>query len=58
MTNWTKIAEGRALRIPAEELERVAPALDALEAAFRPLVATIPHELEPAIVFRAAEDAA
>jgi hypothetical protein len=45
------------LDIPAPDLERIAPALDSLEAAFRPLVSTIGHDVEPAVIFRAAEDA-
>ncbi|MEX2263530.1 MAG: hypothetical protein WD696_16350 [Bryobacteraceae bacterium] len=53
MTDWKKIAEARGLNIPAADLERIAPSLDALEAAFRPLTASIPHETEPAVVFHA-----
>ena len=49
------MAESSGLGIP--DLERIVPALDALEAAFRPLVKTIPHDVEPAPMFRAAEDA-
>ena len=30
--------------------------LDALEAAFRPLVKAIPHDVEPALIFRAAAE--
>ena len=33
----------------ATEMERLVPILDAVEKAFRPLVATIPHATEPAI---------
>jgi len=57
MKNWKMIAEASRPEIPAEEMVRVAPPLDALEEAFRPLVATIPLEIEPAVVFRASEDA-
>lgn len=42
------------LNIP--DMERIVPALEGLEAAFRPLVKTIPHDTEPALTFRAAED--
>ena len=42
------------MAIPA--MERIIPALDALEAAFRPLVQTIPYDVEPALSFRAADD--
>ncbi len=52
MKNWKKIAEANDLRIPESDLERIVPALETLEAAFRPLVKTIPDEIEPAITFR------
>ena len=52
MKNWKKIAEANDLRIPESDLERIAPALEILEAAFRPLAKTIPDEIEPAITFR------
>ena len=52
MKNWQKIAEARGLDIPAADLERIAPALDAMEAAFRPLTKNIPDDVEPAITFR------
>ena len=39
------------LGIPEDELARITPSLDALEAAFRPLVQTIPLETEPALTF-------
>ena len=54
MKQWKEIAQATGLEIPA--MERIIPALDALEAAFRPLVKTIPHDVEPALIFRAAED--
>jgi hypothetical protein len=54
--DWKKIARASGLTISEADLERVAPALDALEAAFRPLARTLQRELEPAITFRAAED--
>jgi hypothetical protein len=49
MKNWKSIAHGNQLDLTPEELDRAATALDALESAFRPLVATIPHDVEPAI---------
>ncbi len=51
MKNWKIIAETNELRIPAPDLERITPALDALEAAFRPLVKNIPDDVEPAVSF-------
>jgi hypothetical protein len=55
MKNWKQMAESGGLEIP--DIERIVPPLDALEAAFRPLVRAIPHDVEPALTFRAvAED--
>ena len=51
MKNWKKIAEGSDVRIPESDLERIAPALDALESAFRPLARSIPDQVEPAVTF-------
>ena len=48
--NWKKIAEASGLAFTDEHLAAFAPALDALEAAFRPLLSTIPFETEPAII--------
>ena len=54
MKQWKNIAEAAGLEIP--DMERIVPALDALEAAFRPLAKTIPHDVEPAVIFHAAEE--
>lgn len=51
MKNWKKIAEGNDVHVPESDLEHIAPALDALESAFRPLARSIPDEVEPAITF-------
>jgi hypothetical protein len=51
MTDWNLLAEAQSLDIPAEELSRVTAPLGALEAAFRPLIADLPPDLEPAVVF-------
>jgi len=51
MKDWKKIASGHGLNIPETDLDKIAPALDTLEAAFRPLVETIPHDVEPAVTF-------
>ena len=51
MKNWKKIAEASELRIPEPDLDRITPALDGLEAAFRPLAKDIPHDVEPAVAF-------
>ena len=52
MKNWKKIADGHDLGIPEPDLERVSPALDTLESAFRPLAKKIPDDVEPAVTFR------
>ena len=52
------MARAAGLGIPEDQLERIAPSLDGLEAAFAPTRGTIPDEIEPATLFRAlAEDA-
>ncbi|MBI2681574.1 MAG: hypothetical protein HYX25_11290 [Candidatus Solibacter usitatus] len=51
MKDWKKIAEANNLAIPDADLDRIRPSLDQLEATFRPLAASIPHEVEPAITF-------
>lgn len=52
MKDWKLIVKGHGLDISDSELERIEPALDALEAAFRPLTEQIPIQLDPVIVFR------
>ena len=49
MTDWTALAHARGLEIPDEAVARIAPALDGLEQAFRPLLAKLPHAMEPAV---------
>jgi hypothetical protein len=56
MKNWTKLAEAMRPEIPTGDLDLVTPPLDALESAFRPLLAKLPYDVEPAVVFRAVED--
>jgi len=50
MIDWKAAARARALDIPDEALDAIAPSLDALEAAFRPLVKLLPREVEPAVI--------
>jgi hypothetical protein len=42
MTDWKKIASALEPPIPAGDIERVVPILEALEKSFRPLQKTIP----------------
>ena len=51
MRDWKLVAAGYRLNIPAEDMERIEPVLDALEDAFRPLVQAIPPEIESAVTF-------
>jgi hypothetical protein len=50
--DWKRIAEGLRLGIPEPDLERITAVLEAMEAAFRPLVAAMPFDVEPAVVFQ------
>jgi len=52
--DWSAIAAGYGLSIP--DADRLKASLDSLEAAFRPLVSRIPHDVEPAVIFRAAPE--
>ncbi len=46
MTDWKKIAAALDPLIPAEDMENIAPVLEALEAAFRPLQRSLPHDAD------------
>jgi hypothetical protein len=52
MKDWQLMAKALGLDISDQEMDRLKPALDSLEAAFRPLTARIPGEVEPAVIFR------
>lgn len=54
--DWKFAAAAFAPDIPAEQLEKIAPALDGLDAAFRPLLAKLPVETEPAYVLLLARE--
>jgi len=56
MKDWRGLAQAGDLGIPAKELDRIVPPLEALEETFRPLIRDLTPEMEPAIEFRAAED--
>lgn len=51
MKDFKLLAAGHGLTIPEDELERISLVLTGLETAFRPLVASIPLETEPAVAF-------
>ena len=46
MTDWKKLAAALDPPIPAADLEKIVPALEALEAAFRLLQRSIPPDAE------------
>jgi hypothetical protein len=51
MKDWKQIAAGLGLDIPEADLARSVPALERLEATFRPLAGAIPESVEPAVTF-------
>lgn len=52
MKDWKLLAKALDLDIPEPAVETAATALEAVEAAFRPLVREIPLETEPAYSMR------
>ena len=50
MKDWKAIASGHGLPLTDAYLAKITPPLETMEAAFRPLIATIPHEIEPSII--------
>ena len=52
MPNWKLLAQARGIDLPAEDLERLIPVLDSLDAAFAPLRELAPHESEPVTSYR------
>ncbi|MFN7925829.1 MAG: hypothetical protein U0Q16_37355 [Bryobacteraceae bacterium] len=50
MPDWKQRARAMAQDIPEDAVERITPALDGLEAAFRPLVEQVRLESEPSYV--------
>ena len=52
MKDWKLIVKAQGLDISEQEVDRMQPTLDTLEAAFRPLTTRIPFDLEPALIFR------
>ena len=49
--DWNMLAQALSLDIPDPDLDKIKPALDALETSFRPLAANVGHLVEPAVVF-------
>ena len=56
MKDWKQIASGLRLTLPEEDLDRLVPSLEKVDADFRLLVSGIPLETEPAyVLFRKPE---
>jgi hypothetical protein len=51
MTDWKTLAAARCPDIPADALARMVPALESMEAAFRPLTARLTADDESAVIF-------
>lgn len=58
MKDWSAIAKANGLNVTGPELDGIVQALSALDEAFRPLLADLSPETEPATVFHAAEPGA
>lgn len=56
MTDWKALAAARCPDLPADAVARIAPALESLETAFRPLVATLTADDESAVIFANVRD--
>ncbi|MGD1091228.1 MAG: hypothetical protein ABSB35_04445 [Bryobacteraceae bacterium] len=46
MTDWKKMAAVLDPPIPPEDVEKIVPVVEALEAAFRPLQRSLPHDAD------------
>jgi hypothetical protein len=56
MKDWKAIAKASGMEVDPAQLNRVAGPLEALEAAFRPLVKDLDPGVEPATGWRLEED--
>lgn len=53
MKDWKAIAQATIPELPARDLERLVEPLAALEETFRPLVADLTPDVEPATILQA-----
>jgi len=51
MTDWKTLAAARCPDLSAEAVQRIVPALEKLEASFRPLAERLTPEAESAVTF-------
>ena len=49
MQDWRSIALAKRVGIPDADLDGIVAVLESLDASFRPLVVTIPRDVEPAV---------
>ena len=56
MKDWRAIAKASGIEVDSTQLDRIAGPLEALEAAFRPLVNGLTPDMEPATGLRLEED--
>jgi hypothetical protein len=54
--DWKSIARGLALDIPESEIEKIEAPLQDLTNHFNSILDTLPHETEPAVIFRCGEE--
>ena len=50
MTDWNALAQARKLDIPPEDVAAIAPVLDSLEEAFRPLLKELGGGYDSALI--------
>ncbi len=54
--DWANIAKAQGLDLPAQEADRIAIALEALDRTFQPLTKDLPPALEPDSEFHVEEE--
>lgn len=52
MKNWKQLAQASGLETSEPDLDRIAAVLEDMEAKLQPLVARIPHDVEPPLIFK------
>jgi len=50
--NWKAIAAALNVQIPDSDMEKIEASLNSLDNAFQPLLENLPHDTEPAVMFR------
>jgi hypothetical protein len=52
MADWKQLAKARGLGIPDDQLDRIAPILEALDKSFTAVTTTLPDDLGMAVDFQ------